>query len=85
MLMKLLKRRETTASALSNAREQVQELRGRLGPLMEEGHRLGVQRVGLEERFELMQMQRQEDIKQYKVMEMLKLVRGKRGKPAQWL
>ncbi|KAK0143883.1 Syncoilin [Merluccius polli] len=68
MLMKLLKRRETTASALSNARQQVQELRGRLGPLMEEGHRLGVQRVGLEERFELMQMQRQEDIKQYKAI-----------------
>ncbi|CAL8297719.1 unnamed protein product [Lota lota] len=66
MLMTLLKRRETTASALSKAREQVQELRGQLTPLMEEGHRLGVQKVCLEERFKLMQKQRQEDIKQYK-------------------
>jgi syncoilin-1 len=73
MLKALLKRRETTASALSKAREQVQELRGQLRPLVEEGHRLGLQKVCLEERLELMQKQRQEDIKQYKVMEMLKL------------
>ncbi|KAJ3608962.1 hypothetical protein NHX12_023490 [Muraenolepis orangiensis] len=66
MLLTLLKRKETTESALSKAREQVQELRGQLRPLMEEGHRLGVQKAGLEERFELMQVQRQEDIKQYK-------------------
>ncbi|CAL8364534.1 unnamed protein product [Arctogadus glacialis] len=66
MLKALLKRRETTASALSKAREQVQELRGQLRPLVEEGHRLGLQKVCLEERLELMQKQRQEDIKQYK-------------------
>ena len=76
MLMALLKRRETTASALSKAREQVQELRGQLRPLVEEGHRLGLQKVCLEERFELRQKQRQEDIKQYKVKEMFKLLIG---------
>ncbi|KAG7280464.1 hypothetical protein CRUP_033765 [Coryphaenoides rupestris] len=66
MLMTLLKRKETTDSSLSKAREQVEEFKGQLRPLTEEGHRLGLQKVCLEERFKLMQMQREEDIKQYK-------------------
>lgn len=88
MLMTLLKRKETTDSSLSKTREQVEEFKGQLRPLTEEGHRLGLQKVCLEERFKLMQMQREEDIKQYKVIEMLWLLLGSRqmGKnsPMSW-
>lgn len=87
MLMILLKRKETTDSSLSKSREQVEEYKGQLRPLTEEGHRLGLQKVCLEERFKLTQVQREDDIKQYKVMEMWLLLGSRQigRKSPQWL
>ncbi|XP_010871451.2 uncharacterized protein sync isoform X2 [Esox lucius] len=66
MLLALLKRREGTSEALGRARQQAQELRGRLKPLREEEQKLGLQRACLEERMKLIEAQRREDIETYK-------------------
>ncbi|XP_067112425.1 desmin-like [Osmerus mordax] len=68
VLLGLVKRREGGAGALVKAREQAQELRARLGPLREERQRLELQRVCLEERLTLMDMQRREDVKRHRDM-----------------
>ncbi|KAL0961820.1 hypothetical protein UPYG_G00332120 [Umbra pygmaea] len=66
MLLALLKRREATSEALAKARQQALELRARLEPLEEEGQRLGLQKACLEERLNMMETQRKEDLEQYK-------------------
>ncbi|XP_029299450.1 uncharacterized protein sync [Cottoperca gobio] len=66
ILLTLLKRREATAGALVKAKEQGQELRAQLRPLMEEIQRLNLQRACLEEKLKLIHLQRREDVGQYK-------------------
>nr|XP_055076356.1 syncoilin [Misgurnus anguillicaudatus]XP_055076357.1 syncoilin [Misgurnus anguillicaudatus] len=65
-LMSLLKRRQATIEAISKAKEQCQELRTRLGPLREEEHMLKLQKTCLEERIQLMENQRRENVEQYR-------------------
>lgn len=66
-LVSLLKRREATVDALSKAKEQCQELRAQLGPLREEEQMLRLQRTCLEERIQLKERQRRENVEQYRV------------------
>ena len=68
-MLGLVKRKEGGAEALVKAREQAQELRAHLGPLSEERQRLELQRVCLEERLTLMDMQRREDVERHRVKE----------------
>ncbi|XP_026144947.1 syncoilin-like [Carassius auratus] len=65
-LVSLLKRREATMDALSKAKDQCQELRAQLGPLREEEEMLRLQRTCLEERIQLMERQRRENVEQYR-------------------
>lgn len=67
ILLALLKRREAAAGALVKAREQAQELKAQLRPLKEENQELKLKRACLEEKLNLIHMQRREDVKQYKV------------------
>lgn len=67
ILLALLKRRELTAGALAQAKEQAQELRAQLRPLKEEIQKLMLQRACLEEKLKLIHLQRREDMGQYKV------------------
>lgn len=67
ILLALLKRRELTAGALVQAKEQAQELRAQLRPLKEEIQKLMLQRACLEEKLKLIHIQRREDMGQYKV------------------
>lgn len=66
-LESLLKRREVTMDALSKAKEQCLEMRAQLGPLREEEQMLRLQRTCLEERIRLMEIQRRENVEQYRV------------------
>lgn len=66
-MLALLKRREATAGAIVKAKEQAQELRAQLRPLMEEIEKLKLQRACLEEKLNLIHMQRRENVGQYKV------------------
>uniref|UniRef100_A0A1A8FVL4 Syncoilin, intermediate filament protein n=2 Tax=Nothobranchius korthausae TaxID=1143690 RepID=A0A1A8FVL4_9TELE len=66
MLLVLLKRRETTAAALTKAREQGQELRGQLGPLREQIQKLKLEKVCCEEKIKLVTVRRWEDVGRYK-------------------
>ncbi|XP_056153861.1 syncoilin [Lampris incognitus] len=66
MLLALLKRREATSGALVKAREQAQELRAQLGPLRQESQQLALQRACLDEKLKLLQIQRKENVAQYK-------------------
>ncbi|MBN3305187.1 SYNCI protein, partial [Amia calva] len=61
-----LKRRQMSAEALRRTREQTAEMKGRLWPLQEELQRLTLQRSCLEERAALMQIKRDEDVRQYR-------------------
>ncbi|XP_043074071.1 syncoilin [Puntigrus tetrazona] len=65
-LVSLLKRREVTMDALSKAKEQCQKLRVQLGPLREEEQMLKLHRTCLEERIQLMERQRRENVEQYR-------------------
>ncbi|XP_017549513.1 syncoilin [Pygocentrus nattereri] len=65
-LVALLKRRESSADALSKSKEQSQELKGQLGPLKDDVQRLGLERARLEERIRLMERQRKENVEQYR-------------------
>ncbi|XP_073678386.1 syncoilin [Garra rufa] len=65
-LVSLLKRREVAVDAFSKAKEQCQELRAQLGPLREEEQMLRFQRTCLEERIQLMERQRRENVEQYR-------------------
>lgn len=66
ILLALLKRREATAGAIVKAKEQAQELRAQLRPLTEEIEKLKLQRACLEEKLNLIHMQRRENVGQYK-------------------
>ncbi|KAG1947224.1 syncoilin [Pimephales promelas] len=63
----LLKRQEITMDALGKAKEQCQEMRAQLGPLRQEEQSLKLQRTCLEERIRLMEIQRRENVEQYRV------------------
>ncbi|KAK7124885.1 hypothetical protein R3I94_019068 [Phoxinus phoxinus] len=65
-LESLLKRREVTMDALGKAKEQCLEMRAQLGPLREEEQTLRLQRTCLEERIRLMEIQRRENVEQYR-------------------
>ncbi|CAM4633097.1 unnamed protein product [Leuciscus chuanchicus] len=65
-LESLLKRREVTMDALGKAKEQCLEMRAQLGPLREEEQMLRLQRTCLEERIRLMEIQRRENVEQYR-------------------
>ncbi|XP_030644342.1 syncoilin [Chanos chanos] len=65
-LVALLKRRENSAEALSKAKELCQELKARLGPLREEEQKLRLQRARLEDRIQLMERQRKENVGQFR-------------------
>lgn len=67
VLVALLKRREAAAGALVKAKEQAQELRAQLRPLKEESQELKLKRACLEEKLNLIHMQRREDLQHYKV------------------
>lgn len=66
-LVSLLKRREATTEGLRKAKEQCQELRAKLGPLKDEEQILRLQKTCLEERIQLMESQRMENVEQYRV------------------
>ncbi|KAF6723048.1 Syncoilin [Oryzias melastigma] len=66
ILLALLKRRDATAGALLQAKEQSQELRGQLTPLREEVQKLLLQRACLGEKVKLIQLQRQEEAQRFK-------------------
>ncbi|CAN9503797.1 unnamed protein product [Ophioblennius macclurei] len=66
ILVALLKRREAAEASLVKAKEQAQELRAQLTPLREEIQKLLLQRACLEEKLKLINMQRREDMGQYK-------------------
>ncbi|XP_056106064.1 syncoilin isoform X2 [Rhinichthys klamathensis goyatoka] len=65
-LESLLKRREVTMDALGKAKEQCLEMRAQLGPLRQEEQALRLQRTCLEERIRLMEIQRRENVEQYR-------------------
>ncbi len=67
ILLTLLKRREVTAEAIVKAKELAQEMKAQLRPLQEEIQKLKLQRACLEEKLNLIHMQRKEDVTQYKV------------------
>lgn len=69
-MLALLKRREAAAGALVKAKEQAQEQRAQLRPLKDEIQKLKLQRACLEEKLNLVHMQRKEDVGQYKVRKM---------------
>lgn len=70
VLLALLKRREAAAGALVKAKEQAQEQRAQLRPLKDEIQKLKLQRACLEDKLNLIHMQRKEDVGQYKVRKM---------------
>ncbi|XP_037549532.1 syncoilin [Nematolebias whitei] len=67
MLVALLKRREATAGALVKTKQHAQELRAQLRPLREEVHKLELKRACLDEKLQLIVLQRREHVGRYKV------------------
>ncbi|XP_013883954.1 syncoilin isoform X2 [Austrofundulus limnaeus] len=66
VLLALLKRREATAGALVNVKQQAQELRAQLRPLRDETQKLELRRACLDEKLQLITAQSREDVGRYK-------------------
>ncbi|KAM9777583.1 LOW QUALITY PROTEIN: syncoilin [Neosynchiropus ocellatus] len=68
-MVALLKRRQMAEEALRATKEQMSDLRARLGPLREDLHQLLAHRSSLEKRVELVEAEREENMARFKETE----------------